>query len=122
MISSARRDALPERCYRRYPREMARTTAAGLVAFFLIVACNQAPPPVVVSVPNVVGQPVTQSQAELKALGLASTVEVKGGCPGCPMAISQAHRPVAAVIDQSPAPGIKLSKGGVVKLGVQCTC
>ncbi len=43
--------------------KMLRAICACIVAAFLLVGCNQVPPPPLIMVPNVVGQPLSQAEA-----------------------------------------------------------
>ena len=113
--------ALPAHRPATSPHRMLRAISACFVALCLLAACSQAPPPpTLITVPNVVGEPLPQAEATLQAAGLGSESRVEGPCPGCPPAINPS--PTPTVLRQTPAAGSHAAKGTVVVLTHECQC
>ena len=100
---------LPARRPDRFSNEMLRTISACFVALSLLAACSQTPPPALVTVPDLIGKPLPQAEAELQAAGLRSDAKVGDPRLACSPII--APSPTPAVSDQKPAPGRKSRKG-----------
>jgi beta-lactam-binding protein with PASTA domain len=93
-----------------------------VIALCLLTACSQTPPPpTLITVPNVVGQPVPQAEAELQAAGLGSDSRVEGPCPACPP-LRPVPPPTPTVLRQALAAGSHVAKGTVVVLTYRCVC
>jgi beta-lactam-binding protein with PASTA domain len=80
----------------------------------MLSACNgEAPKPLArVSVPNVINLPLSQAHGILQVAGLRVADDLQGACPSGPS--HGLHEPV--VLDQQPAPGIKIPKASVVHI------
>ena len=111
---------LPARRPDRFSNEMLRTISACFVALSLLAACSQPPPQALVTVPDLIGKPLPQAEAELQAAGLRSDAKVGDPRLACSPII--APSPTPAVSDQKPAPGSKVAKGTVVVLGYPYQC
>ena len=113
--------ALPAHRPATSPHRMLRAISACFVALCLLAACSQAPPPpTLITVPNVVGEPLPQAEATLQAAGLGSESRVEGPCPACPAPVNAP--PTPTVLKQTPAAGSHAAKGTVVVLTHYCQC